>query len=204
MFDPKNTENNFFHKLAFNFDAKSLKPGDVLISEPFLPDPNFSRSVVLITQLSEKEGAFGFIVNKASELELCDVIDSFHHTGYTFHLGGPVNPETMFFLINNEVLIPEAIKNRPNLCWSGDFEAVKSLIEMGQIKPNDVKFFGGYSGWGVGQLEGEIEDKSWIIGKLNTADIISDNQETLWKKSLEHLGNQFTIMSNFPENPNMN
>tara|TARA_B110000046_G_scaffold76114_1_gene84208 strand:- start:1083 stop:1697 length:615 start_codon:yes stop_codon:yes gene_type:complete len=204
MFNPRNSENDFFHKLDFNFDSSSLKPGDVLISEPFLPDPNFSRSVVLITEFDKKEGAFGFIINKPSEFELCDVSDSFQHSGYTFHSGGPVNTETLFFLINNEFLIRDTSKVKENLCWSGDFEAVTSLIEMGKIGPKDVKFFGGYSGWGVGQLENEIKEKSWIIGKLSAEDIISGNHEILWKKSLEHLGNKFSIMSNFPENPNMN
>jgi hypothetical protein len=55
MFNPRNSENDFFHKLDFNFDSSSLKPGDVLISEPFLPDPNFSRSVVLITEFDKRK-----------------------------------------------------------------------------------------------------------------------------------------------------
>lgn len=198
------SENNFFRKLAFNFDATSLKPGDVLISEPFLPDPNFSRSVVLITEFNEKDGAFGFIVNKPTELELSDVIDSFSHDGYIFHVGGPVNPETLFFLIGDTTLIPDARKVRNDLSWSGNFDEVRGLIGLGKIEPKDIKFFGGYAGWSPGQLEDEIKEKSWIIGKLSNQDILNGNPKEIWKKSLQHLGQQFSIMSTFPENPNMN
>jgi len=199
-----NIENDFFHKLAFNFDASSLKPGDVLISEPFLPDPNFSRSVVLITEYSPKDSAFGFIINKPSELEMSDVIDSFHHEGFTFHVGGPVNPETLFFVLGDNNILADAQKIRDGLSWSGDFEAVKGLIDIGKIHKEEIKFFGGYSGWGADQLEDEIKAKSWIIGKLSNNDILNGNHEILWKKSLEHLGSKFTIMSNFPEDPNLN
>jgi putative transcriptional regulator len=204
MFKPENIENSFFLNIGFNFDPSLLKPGDVLISEPFLSDPNFSRSVVLIAEYKPEEGAFGFIINKPTELEITDIIDELDANGHIFHQGGPVNTETLFFIHNKGDVIPNSHLIMDGLWWSGDYEEVVAMINHGIIGQGDVKFFGGYSGWAVGQLEDEIKSRSWIIGKLGANEILSHVSETLWKTSLNHLGTKFSIMANFPENPELN
>jgi len=205
MFNPRNIENDFFIRLGFSFDPKLLAKGKLLISEPFLPDPNFSRSVVILTEYNSTEGAFGFILNKPTDLEMNDVIDSFPGASFPFHYGGPVNPESLFFLHTlGETVIPESRTVMDDLHWSGNYEEVLSLINMGKIGPQDVKFFGGYSGWGVGQLENELNEHSWIISSLPAFDIMSTDPALLWKRSLKNLGSKFSIMAEFPENPALN
>lgn len=200
-FKPENPENNFFLNLDFNFDPRQLSRGKVLISEPFLPDPNFSRSVVLLTEYGPKDGAFGFILNKATDLELGELVDDFPKGKFGFHYGGPVNPENLFFVHTLGRTIDESREILNGLYWAGDFEQVKTLISMGKATPETVKFFGGYSGWSRGQLERELKEKSWIVSHLDVHDIMRGNPENLWKKSLKNLGAQFKIMAGFPENP---
>lgn len=204
MFKPENIENSFFLNLGFNFDPSSLKRGDILISEPFLADPNFSRSVILITEYKPAEGAFGFVLNKPTELEIGDIIDNFSSDKHIFYQGGPVNPETMFFVHNQGEVIPDSHFIAEGLWWSGDYEELIALINQGKIGSSDVKFFGGYSGWAIGQLEDEIKARSWIIGKLTATEILSHPSSDLWKTSLKHLGSKFSIIANFPENPELN
>lgn len=204
MFRPENIENDFFVKLGFNFDPKSLAKGKVLISEPFLPDPNFSRSVVLLTEYEPEEGAFGFILNKPTDLDMQDIIESFPAEGYSFHYGGPVNPETLFFLHTAGESIAESKKVFDHIHWSGDYEEMISLIRMGTMGKDDVRFFGGYSGWGIGQLERELKERSWIISSLSAEDIMKADPDEMWKKSLKNLGPKFSIMAEFPENPGLN
>lgn len=205
MFNPRNIENDFFVRLGFNFDPKMLEKGKLLISEPFLPDPNFSRSVVLLTEYNPDEGAFGFILNKPTDLEMSDVIDAFPTAGFSFHYGGPVNPESLFFIHSSDKsIISESRTITENLSWSGNYEEVISLINMGKMGPEDVKFFGGYSGWGVGQLESELSERSWIISSLPAHDIMTTDPSLLWKRSLKNLGSKFSIMAEFPENPMLN
>lgn len=204
MFDPENSENDFFVKLGFNFDPKNLVKGKVLISEPFLPDPNFSRSVVLLTEYTPEEGAFGFILNKPTDLDMQEIIDKFPTPGFPFHYGGPVNPETLFFLHTAGKRIAESKEVYEDLFWSGDYEEVISMITLGQLSPTDVKFFGGYSGWGTGQLERELSERSWIISSLTTADVMHTDAHSMWKKTLKTLGPKFSIMAEFPENPGLN
>jgi putative transcriptional regulator len=75
----------------------------------------------------------------------------------------------------------------------------------GELSPTDVKFFVGYSGWGIEQLEQEMEDNTWIVSDQYDADIVfSASEEQLWKEVIIHLGPKYAHISNFPQNPNLN
>ena len=88
--------------------------------------------------------------------------------------------------------------------WGGDFEYLKELINKDEATYRDVKFFAGYSGWSAGQLESEIEEKSWIVSTTQIEDFINLNHSDMWKKAMEELGSQFKSWINFPENPKFN
>ena len=77
MFKPDNIENEFFLKLGFSFSPDLLAKGKILISEPFLGDPNFSRSVILLLEYSSENGAVGFVLNKPTDLFMSDMIDDY-------------------------------------------------------------------------------------------------------------------------------
>ena len=52
----------------------NIAPGTLLISDPFLKDPNFVRTTVLICD-HQAEGSFGFVLNKKKEEVLGDLIE---------------------------------------------------------------------------------------------------------------------------------
>ena len=84
---------HYFH----NSVSITPKKGDLLISEPFLPDPNFERTVVLICENNE-DGSIGFILNKPSMVNLGDVLEEFSHFEKKLLVGGPVQQDSMHFL----------------------------------------------------------------------------------------------------------
>lgn len=204
VFKPENIENDFFLRIGFDFDPAQLARGKVLISEPFMSDPNFNRSVVLLTEYTKEDGAFGFILNKPTDLLMSDIMKEFPDVEFPFHYGGPVDPENLFFIHTVSELVEDSRQIIGDLHWSGDFDTLKSLISMGKVDPSDLKFFGGYSGWGEGQLEDELNEHSWIIADLSVEQIMINNHDELWKSSLKKLGSKFSIMANFPENPGLN
>jgi putative transcriptional regulator len=204
VFKPENIENDFFIRIGFDFDPEQLGRGKVLISEPFMSDPNFNRSVVLLTEYTKEEGAFGFILNKPTDLLMSDIMKEFPDVEFPFHYGGPVDPENLFFIHTVSDLVEDSRPILDDLHWSGDFDTLKSLISMGKVDPSDLKFFGGYSGWGEGQLEEELSEHSWIIADVNVEQIMNNDHEELWKNSLKKMGSKFSIMANFPENPGLN
>lgn len=143
--------------------SQSLKPtqGDLLIAEPYLGDPNFERSVILLCEDNEK-GSFGLVLNQRSNLMLKDAIDDCY-ADIPLYVGGPVEHNTLHYVHRLGNLIPEAVDLGKGLFWSGDFETLKTMINIGKVEEKDIRFFLGYSGWGEGQLDTEMNRNSWIV-----------------------------------------
>lgn len=182
-----------------------IKPekGRLLISEPFLPDPNFERTVVLLCEHNE-EGAFGFVLNKPSILMINEVIESVNDLDQIVYIGGPVQQDTLHFIHRKSVL-EKAVELREGIHWGGSFDDLVISINTKQITHNDIRFFLGYSGWGPGQLETELEENSWIVCDFVTDELLFDTDPKLmWKKALDSMGGRFSVYSNYPVDPRLN
>ncbi|HEY9004975.1 YqgE/AlgH family protein [Ohtaekwangia sp.] len=182
-----------------------IKPekGRLLISEPFLPDPNFERTVVLLCEHNE-EGSFGFVVNKPSILKVNEVMEDIKKLEGIVYVGGPVQQDTLHFLHRN-IVLENAVKIQGEVYWGGDFESLITQIDTGIVQAKDIRFYLGYSGWGPGQLETELEDDSWIVCDFATDELLFDTEPSMiWKKALDSMGGRFSIYSNYPVDPRMN
>lgn len=179
------------------------KKGRLLLAEPFMDDPHFKRSVVLLTEYNN-DGAFGFILNKPLELTINKAILDFPEFDAIIFMGGPVQPDSLFFIHTQGVLIEGSLNIGNGLYWSGNFDQLKQLIKDNQIFPNEIKFFLGYSGWDFDQLSDEIDEESWIISNLNSKKIKDLNEKDLWKKILQEMSPKHALLSNFPEDPSLN
>lgn len=187
-----------------NFGNQIPGKGDLLISEPFLPDPNFERTVILICEHNE-EGSFGFILNKPSVLKLHDVLEDIEDYDAMIHIGGPVQQDTLHFIhrIGNKLEGGEQINE--GLKWGGNFEQLKIMIAQGQVDDKDIIFFLGYSGWGEGQLMNELKEKSWIVHKSVTPEQVFDKDpKNLWREVLKEMGGKYKMFSNYPTDPRLN
>lgn len=178
--------------------------GKLLISEPFLMDPNFKRSVVLLTEHGE-EGTVGFILNHPSALLLKDLIPEMGEADFPVYIGGPVATDTVHFVHRCYDKLNDGEEIAKGIYWGGNFEALKILIANNSISPEEIKFFIGYSGWGEQQLKDEIEENTWIVSDQFHPDVVfSDNEEELWREVIINLGPKYAHVSNFPQNPNLN
>lgn len=178
--------------------------GRLLISEPFLMDPNFKRSVILITEHQE-EGTVGFILNHSSTLSLKDVIPGLPEANFPVYLGGPVETDTIHFIHRCPDLITDGQEVVKGIYWGGNFETLKVLINNQEINEDDIKFFIGYSGWGQSQLNMEMKTNTWIVSDQFHPDVVfSNNEENLWREVIINLGPKYAHVSNFPQDPNLN
>jgi len=185
----------------------SLEPerGDLLISEPFLPDSNFERSVILLCEHDEN-GSFGFVLNHLSTLKLEEVVEECNDDlSNVLYVGGPVQQETLHIIHRCQDKIDGSQKVGEGIYWGGDFEELLLQVSTKQVNANDVRFFLGYSGWSPGQLMDEIEAKSWIVYKEPSPEQIFDLEaNNLWRIILNEMGGKFKMFANYPSDPRMN
>lgn len=188
------------------FEYKNkLKPeaGRLLISEPYLPDPNFERTIILICEHNH-EGTIGFVLNKPSLSKLHDLISELSQCENTVSIGGPVQQDTLHY-IHRCAEVEGAMEVADGIYWGGEFEDVIEKMNNGKINHSDIKFFMGYSGWSPGQLDDELEQNSWIVsGQVNQELIFDTEAEEMWKKTLRQMGGRYSMYSNYPLDPTMN
>jgi putative transcriptional regulator len=179
---------------------ESLK-GHLLISSGGLFDPNFRHTVVLIGE-HNAEGALGVILNRALDVtvgQALPILAPLVPPDETLFQGGPVQPE-------GAVLLAELTD--PSLADILVFESVGFLV--GEV-PADIqesilraRVFAGYSGWGPGQLEGEMAVDSWITDPARVDDVFTDSPDLLWSRVLQRKGPEYRQLSRMPYDPSMN
>ena len=189
----------------FRFESNDIKPkkGRVLIAEPFLEGRYFKRSVILLTDYSEK-GAVGFVLNKPMSLNMNEVLSDSYVFEHEVFMGGPVQTDHIYYLHTVPELIPNSFQVFDNLYWGGDFEILKELIGLNKIELNQIRFFAGYSGWSAGQLEDEIKENSWLVTCIEKENIMSIDNDNIWRESLSQLGGNYKVWANFPKDQNLN
>jgi putative transcriptional regulator len=177
--------------------------GKILISEPFLPDTFFNRSIVYLTDHSS-QGSVGFILNKKLDLQVSAAIEGFEGWDENLSLGGPVAPDTLHYLHNLGDLIPKSVLVEGNIFWGGNIDSIRELIKTGKINKSQIRFFLGYSGWSAGQLERELKENSWVIAKVNSNIVLNNGGDDIWKKVLRGFKNKYKMWADFPDSPEMN
>ena len=177
--------------------------GDFLIAEPFMQDPNFQRSVVLLCQKQE-DGYVGFTINRKIDYSVGDLVEELADCTMPLFDGGPVGKEQMFFLHSMPELISGGVMIQKDIYWGGDFEQVKHMVLSNTIDPNRIKFIVGYSGWESGQLEDEMKERSWHIAPATSFLVLQEQPEAIWKNAIKLLGEEFKSLINYPKDPSFN
>lgn len=178
-------------------------PGILLIADPFLKDPNFKRSVVILCE-HQDDGSIGFVLNREFGYTLDELINDMEGCDVPVYYGGPVQMDTIHFLHGYPELIPGGSEIAKGVYWGGNFETVISLLRTGQIETEKLRFFLGYSGWGSGQLRDELNEKSWLTVDATRQLVFHTTPATIWQDSLRHLGGDYEMMVHFPIDPQLN
>jgi putative transcriptional regulator len=184
-------------------EDKIPEKGKILISEPFLSDTFFNRSIVYLTDHTP-QGSIGFILNKKLDLQVSAAIEGFEGWDENLGMGGPVAPDTLHYLHNLGDLIPNSVLVDGNIFWGGDIDSIREMIKTGKIKQSQIRFFLGYSGWSAGQLERELKENSWVITKVNSNIVLNSRGDDTWKRVLRSFKNKYRMWADFPDSPEMN
>ncbi len=182
-----------------------LHPGDFLVADPsILGDLSFHRAIVLICAIQNK-APMGFIFNKTYDFLLNEMLPEIK-IDFPLFYGGPVEVDQLFFLyrapqaiVENSQLITE------QLYMGGNIEQAFEAVEDKRLHPGNCRFFLGYSGWGQGQLEQEIELDSWLVEKQDiNKRLFESKPEDLWRNAMLKKGGKHALWANAPDNPTYN
>lgn len=179
--------------------------GDLLIASPaIIDDINFHRTIVLIAENDLGNGTIGFVINQKTNIYLSQLLDgcSLKHPVY---YGGPVERNSILFVHRLGSIIPNSYPIDDGLFWTVDYKAIIKCTEEYNTRENDIRSFLGYSGWDKGQLQQELEEKSWIVVKNKWKDkLLSLNSEQLWRDQMLDQGGNFRLWANSPDDPQLN
>lgn len=183
----------------------ALRKGRLLVAEPFMPDPNFKRTVVLLTEYGE-EGAVGFILNRPTSYTLSAVLDRLPYKipEVRLFVGGPVSRNTLHY-VHTCGDIPGAVHVVGDVWWGGELEELLRRLASGGVSADEVKFFVGYAGWAPGQLEREYrKDRSWIVVNPARRWIFGEEGEEMWAAVLDASGIVHPLITLIPPEPYLN
>ena len=176
--------------------------GRLLIAAPALEDPNFRRTVVLMLEHSP-DGALGLVLNRPTPLvsreALPGVLAELMPLGERVFQGGPVQPEAVIVLADFEDASQAATIAFGSV---GIVDPDAAGVREGGVRA--MRAFGGYAGWGAGQLERERAEEAWVDSPADADDVFTDDHHGLWSRVLERKGGSWRLIARMPDDPSLN
>jgi putative transcriptional regulator len=176
--------------------------GKLLVASPALTDPNFARNVVLITEHTE-DGAMGIVLDRPSDAVVGEVVPQLADAAGAdspIYVGGPVQPSAIVVLA--DFSDPDAA------AWIVVADVGFASAEVDTADLSDLtrraRVYAGYSGWGPGQLEAELELDSWIVEPPLPSELFPEAPDTLWNDVLARKGGQYALVARMPDDPSVN
>lgn len=173
--------------------------GSLLVAHPSLLDPNFRRTVLFISAHDPEDGALGVILNRPLDKHVGDIVSDDAPAALSevpVYLGGPVGRNQLMFAI-----LEWEQGNGLKLNHNVGLEEANDLLGH---KPESLRAFVGYAGWGAGQLEQEMKQKAWLVHKPTPAALQPGKLSKLWFDIMCGLGPWYKLLAAAPDDPSLN
>ncbi len=186
------------------------RTGQLLAATPMLGYANFRRTIVQVVEDDPDEGTLGVVLNRPSEIPVQQVLQAWTDlvTGPSvLFRGGPVAPDSALALampvgdsepVGWRSLAGSKLMSRIGLV---DLGAPPELLADGIAS---LRVFAGYSGWGAGQLEAEIEVGAWLVLEGLPQDAFAADPDRLYPSVLRRQGGEMALLSTYPDDPVLN
>lgn len=176
---------------------KASLAGSLLLAHPKLRDPNFRRTVVLMS-VHNPEGAMGLVLNRPLGKRLGEANGEFAFgplAGIAMYAGGPVQTDQLLLVAWEEH--EEGFR----LHFGLEPDKAAELLAGGEA---EVRAFLGYSGWSAGQLEQEMTANTWVVAEV-PADLLTQTPgDALWRTVLSGLGGDWQLLAHEPDDTSLN
>ena len=181
--------------------AHRVRAGTLLLANTDLHEPTFRRTVIYIVEHNDG-GTLGVVLNRPSETAVYNVLPQWAKLSAkpkTMFIGGPVKRDAALCLAVLRVgAVPDGVPGLRHVAGrmamvdlDADPESIAPLVE-------GVRIFAGYSGWTIGQLEGEIERDDWIVLSALPSDVLIEPRVDLWGRVLRRQPQPLSLLATHP------
>jgi len=181
--------------------ANRVGAGTLLLASTELLEPTFRRSVIYIVEHNDG-GTLGVVLNRPSETAVYNVLPQWTDLAAkpkTMFVGGPVKRDAALCLGNLRIGVdPDGMPGLRHVAGrvvmvdlDADPESIAESVE-------GVRIFAGYSGWTIGQLDGEIERDDWIVLAALPADVLVEPRVDLWSQVLRRQPMPLPLLATHP------
>ena len=173
--------------------------GSLILADPSLTDPNFERTVLLLTEHDSEDGALGFVLNRPLGKTVTDVLSPKEFSplcDIPVYLGGPVSTGQLTFASFHW-------RGEQGLTYETHLSADQAKCQLAE--GFDVRAFVGYAGWTGGQLENELSQNAWITRRPDDILFLPDTPpKNLWSTLLRTMGPFYRLLAEMPADPSKN
>jgi putative transcriptional regulator len=167
--------------------------GKLLIAMPGMGDPRFEHSLIFLCSHTD-EGSMGLMINKPTQdvtmtmlMEQLNIQLGTDLRGKPVHIGGPVETGRGFVLHSTDFRSDMATLNiGDNFRMTATLDVLENIAAG--TGPDKRLLMLGYSGWGPGQLEGEIARNGWLICDATIELVFDTPGPDYWEQALASLG----------------
>jgi putative transcriptional regulator len=173
--------------------------GQLLLAHPVLRDPNFRRTVVLLSG-HDAQGAMGVVLNRPLGKQLGELNAEFAVgplAGVPLYAGGPVDHEHLIIVTWQWIPSEQAFQ----LTFGVELDRAVELIGRPGLT---MRAFLGYSGWGQGQLENEMKHDTWLVTPVEGDWLIKHDGVALWRRLIAHTEPDLKVLADAPDDPTVN
>ena len=157
-----------------------------------MPDPRFARAVIYICSHGPN-GAMGLVVNRLygevnfrGLLQQLNVKPLAETPDLPVHYGGPVESGRGFVLHSTDYLREGTMRIDDHVALSATIEILQALAAG--AGPERALMTLGYTGWGAGQLDAEMQANGWLTAAADDAILFDREIETKWERALAKIG----------------
>lgn len=181
--------------------AHRVRAGTLLLANTDLLEPTFRRSVIYVVEHNDG-GTLGVVLNRPSETAVHNVLPQWADLATkpkTMYVGGPVKRDAALCLATvREGVEPAEVTGLRHI--QGRMVMVDLDSDPATIGPlvEGVRIFAGYSGWTIGQLEGEIERDDWIVLSALPSDVLVEPRVDLWARVLRRQPMPMSMLATHP------
>ena len=147
----------------------------------------------------------GLVINRPTSHCVAEAIQGMPECAtQSLFWGGPVQQQLVLVLHRYALEAPGGREIVDGMALGNDSDALVQILESSPDPASRVRIFSGYAGWSAGQLQSEMEIRSWIVGTAQAPLVFGVDAEEMWSEALRRLGPRYEYMTTMPIDPRVN